>query len=200
MSNTKGGKRAFSLVEMMVAVAIVVVLMAVLGLAVGPAAKKSGMKATLTARLRQTAGAINLYMTDWDGFPPLTLQVLVKDHTLDRETVRSPLAGFDFHYTRAFVTTHRDGTAGIVDGFVESRDSIVKAFDWHDFDCGPHDERCTVKIYRIDGRNYVHKIPTIPPGQVVHVLGARLDGSVGWFPMDEEWEKPFLRVPLPGPK
>jgi prepilin-type N-terminal cleavage/methylation domain-containing protein len=67
------GRRAFTLIEVMVVIAIVGVLAALLLPALGRA-KESGRKVTCASNLRQLDLAVLLYVDDHDGFlPPRTL-------------------------------------------------------------------------------------------------------------------------------
>lgn len=184
--------RGLSLVEMLIVTLIIGILSAIT-LSVLVTARKGAEKAVVSNQLKQVSLAVGLYMSNNDDIPPASLGALKRASGLPLATFRSPKSGLDFYYTHSFMQVARNGRGVNAPGFEPSQNSIVKDLHWTDFNCGPDNRNCLVRTW-VDksGKGWAYTVPTLRQGQSYRVLGARLDGSVGWFQQLEDWERSLV--------
>jgi len=179
-------KRGITLVEVLVVTAIVASLAAVLWMVLAPAAKKRALQARVTSDLRQIADAINQYMGDDDDRYPLELWDLKTTDpgiNLKPPTTRAEFPECDsgpgwYYFTQPERVVQGEKTYDAVFPFDPQSNPIVKAH----FMCRLPGGTEGFTIVLPDGKQEHHA------GPLRYDLGARLDGSVGWFDALEEWE------------
>src|SRR5690554_1480144 len=100
---------ALSLVETLVAIAILLTIVAIIWLVVGPKAKVSAYESSVRADLQQIAMAINIYMADYDDqYParfrdiPLHVPGTPRKATEMREPLPDCGRPMDYFYLRNF--------------------------------------------------------------------------------------------------
>lgn len=184
-------RSGFSIVELLAVVAIVGVLVAVSALVVAPRMKRSAAVAEAKNHLKQLAYGVNMYMADNDGRAPIELALVAKGIP-DTDPMGGPwLYSWDqrWHGVR--------GADWSTFGFIEARDPIVRASRVHD-----HKGKIETMVYRAQGKTVVQHVPILDLGEKLRLLGARLDGSIGWFVTPGAWEEnvPGPPAPLPAPR
>lgn len=179
--------KGFTLVELLVVLAILAVLAALIYPVFSTASREGRLKITATNRLHQTSLAINLYRgDDADRFPP-NIKALMKSSGLPEEMFYCPRSGLQFWYPlTASVLASRNSRMPNVVSFEESKNAVLKALFFHNFDCGAQGHKCDQKTYvNPQGQSFAY---TIPWAKTYKVLAAKLDGSVGFVPTTEAWE------------
>ncbi len=178
----------------MVEVIVVILIIAVLAAIIFPvvsSTREQARKTDTSARLHQVAQAISLYQDENDQSLPPRLSSL----SLKPEMLRCSKSGYTFYYPLNYSFLQRYGNRKeIAPEFEPSQNAAVKAMFWHTFNCGMANKNCDVKTHVVDGVNYTYTIPrmTEDTPSTYKVLGVRLDGSVGEFPVLEDWEKNHL--------
>lgn len=178
----------------MLEVAVVVLIIAVLAAITFPivsSTKERARKIDTSTRLHQVAMAISLYQGEYDQCLPPRLSSL----SLKPEELRCVKSGHTFYYTLNYsFLQHYGNRKEIAPEFEPSQNAVVKAMFWHTFDCGIANKNCDVKTNVVDGVTYTYTIPRISEEtpSTYRVLGVRLDGSLGEFPVLEDWEKNHL--------
>lgn len=184
-------RRGITLVQTLVVITIIVVVTAILGLTIGPRAKVKAKEVRVKSDLRQFASAINLYRSDFDDRLPVSRDNLyawgkgnLPKWELDESFVQPtdmPWAGYvNYFFTMPWEFQQIASKVPLKHPFSESNSSIVKAKFWR----------------RSAGNQIIpFEVTLWPDGQIidagrdpVKVLGARLDGSVGWFWLLEDFQ------------
>lgn len=188
-------RSAFTLVEILVVVAILAIIAAIV-FPVLTRARESADRATTTSQLHQVGYAISMYMGDYDDVAPPTLHDL-NGYGVNDTILICNKSGHEFYYTQSYSQLWHLGAKR--SSFNPSSNSVVKAMFWHNYNCGSSNQNCTVQSWTDkNGRNWTYTIPGgregIQDGKKYKVLGARLDGSVGWFDALEDWESFSLGI------
>ena len=190
MSTSLSRRRAFSLVELMVVIAVVALLSGTTWMVVAPRLRTATETTETKIRLKQFALAINMYMTDHDGAPPPSLREVERPGLPNLD----PRSGSGFAYVFGLATAYR-GLDLPSAGFDPATNAVVKSTtnDWH----GTTE---TTMVPVPGGGVRPYEVPILPFGATVHFLGARLDGSIGWFDIVEPWQTrlPSIVPPPPG--
>lgn len=173
-------RTAFSMVEMLAVIAIVAFLIGTLWMVLAPRVRASAQVSEVRSRLKQHALAINLYMIDQEGIPPISLEGLVPGLS-----TQDPRSGGHFEYTLSAVPTEYHGLRIADYGFEPAKDPVVKCGSINDW----HGETITMEASDGRGGHWPYEVPALGPNDRMNVLGARLDGSVGWVPLHDEWKK-----------
>lgn len=180
--------RAYSLIEILTVVAIIICVSAVLWLAAGPKVKLGAVGSVVRSELRQLHNALNLYMIDYDGAYPTGMRAL-KAHipATQRKTkaVVTPIPGcskyLEYHFTRNIDILRGETTYAARFPFDITRNPIFKQSFFCMIPGTQEDFQCTLT----NGQVQVVK------REVKHVLGIRMDGKVDWFDMSEQWEDEY---------
>lgn len=175
----KKRQNGLTLVETLIVIAIVAVLGATIGLVIMGPAKSTAVRIDCSATLKQTALAINLYIDNNDSKHQLSLD------SLDDEVVtRCPQYRFKYIYATGYAFNQNGHRVPRWESeFEPSLNSIVK--------CPTHNnwkgetEMLTTKV---DGATVSFPVPSLSDINKLRLLGARLDGSVSYFDVREEWE------------
>jgi prepilin-type N-terminal cleavage/methylation domain-containing protein len=186
-------RRAFTLIEVLIVIAIIVILVGILWAVLGPPSKRSVLETSVRAELRQFAGGLAMYMADYDDqYPPglSELKCHVPGVPLESSVVTRFLpecgagrASYSFQRNVDILALERRYDA--VYPFVEGVNPVVKA----SFYCRRPDAK--ERFVRC-GRDRDGSVLWQPQErEVVKVLGARLDGSVSWFDQWEQWQEEF---------
>lgn len=183
-------RSAFTLVEILAVIAILAIIAAIV-FPVLVRARESSKQTAVSSQLKQVGLAINMYMADYDDQAPPTLQVLLKNQSLNAVMIVCPKSGHEFYYTTSYTQLWHLGAKS--SGFNPSSNSVVKAMFWHNYNCGSSNQDCTTQSWTDqNGQAWTYTVPGgregLPEGTSYKVLGARLDGSVGWFDALEDWE------------
>ena len=173
-------RSAFTLVETLVVIAIIALLSGTLWMVLAPRAHRAAQVADVRSRLRQCALAINFYMNDHDGEPPITL-----NHLVPGLSIVDPIGGGNFDYPLSTGTFERSHIHILEYGFDPSRDAVVKCGTINDW----HGETQTTMTSDGNGHQWPYEVPILGLKDTMHVLGARLDGSVGWVNSIDSWEE-----------
>jgi len=178
---------AFSLIEVLVVVVIMTILVALVFTVIN-STKSKALETDQKARLKQVGLAINLYQADYDQFLPPTLKKLA----LPDQTTHCVKSGMEFYYPLNYWSVRTYGRAReIAPEFEPSRDSVVKAMFWHNFDCGWRNQKCEIKAFT-DPKTDQTFAYTIPSSLDYKVLAGFLDGHVAFVPATEDWEKTHI--------
>lgn len=181
-------RRAFSLVELLIVIGIILTLTAVIWLAVGPAAKKRGYESQVRNDLRQLSIALASYRLDNDDRWAPRIDAIAAyvpgvatSPSFTKEVLPECGAGRAYYrYQRSRDHIDLEKTYVAEYPFDSGSDAVFKA----DFHC-----RRTGTLRRVlepsdDGWVEVAQ-------EEWYVLGSRVDGSVAWFDYFEMWEKEF---------
>lgn len=187
---------AFTLVEIIVVIAILAIIAALI-FPVLARARESAKQTAVSSQLKQVGLAVSMYMSDYDDQAPPTLQALTSNKYLPAAMIICPKSGHEFYYTQSYAQLWHLGAKS--SDFNPSSNSVVKAMFWHNYICGSSNEGCTTQSWTDqNGQAWTYTIPGgpdgLPEGKKYKVLGARLDGSVGWFDALEDWESFSLGI------
>ena len=182
-------RRAVTLVEVLVAIAILMLIATIVWLALGPVAKEKSVEARIRSDLKQIVTAVNIYMADNDDKLPLREDALPKGtpkkiEGLDKHgSIGSPYGGNGYFYTQPYrmqVFSERFARYP----WDSKSDPIVKAY----------------MRFRVTGQkerylDFDHKGGTQwKVREQTLLLGGRLDGSIAWFPVTQEFEREFAAM------
>lgn len=120
-------RRAFSLIELLAAVAIMAVL-TVLLFPVLARAKERALDSQETSQLRQLAVAHGLYVADHDDLEPASSVPIVAEGYAPRTLVRSVLDPFEKGWANENRTGYPEGPVGYKDSFITLKMSAGEAF------------------------------------------------------------------------
>ena len=182
----KTKSRAFTLVEILIAISIVAILIATLVFLLSPAVKKKSWEAIITGKLKSVSAAIALYRGDNDDKFPLSPRTIKPDSMWQVEgfpknsSVLGPATTNPELNYRMGWRRQRFNEIAMVKIDPES-DAIVKALMLTRKYSGKK------KLYwlRPDGSHRDYYEPD------ERCLGVRADGSVSWFPWWEQADTEF---------
>jgi type II secretory pathway pseudopilin PulG len=184
--NSDRERGGFTLTEILVVIAIVLTLVGILAAVVWPRAKESARITQNGQQLKQVALAINIYMQDHDDQPPLRLEGIATD-----EIIRDPVTCVRYFYKLVPGQVLISRKSAQQFGFDWSADAVVVCPS-----CSRHKGDFDVMEYPCpDGRMSHYRVPLLDVGEKNYVLGARIDGSVGYFQEPPEWQKNLPPLP-----
>lgn len=179
--------KGITLIEVVVVTAIVAVLAMVAWLVLGPSMRVRGLETRIRSDLKQIVSAINIYMADHDGQYPLRRESLPKTIAwsipgLPRHgSVGGGQMGGNFYWYTFIVQQQRYDAKFARYRFAPEADPIVKG-----------------QMLRRDTKMRVNEVDFFYPCREeirseknLLVLGARLDGSIDWFPVYSTFEREF---------
>jgi hypothetical protein len=181
-------RKGITLVEVLVVTAIVVSLVAVGWMLLAQAAKRRALEVGVRNDLRQFVVALTMYKSDYDGVYPLGADALhrhVPNVPLEPTNIREPLPGcgagsVEYHFTRNISILTLEKKYHAEYPFDERVNPVVKT-------PGICRKPGTTQEFVFYGAG--HWQPRVR--EVKLVLGAKIDGSVGWFDSLEQWEEEF---------
>ncbi len=183
--------RGITLVEVMVVTLIIAAAASLAYFALMPSAKRKSREVQVKSDLHQFALAISAYRVDFDDRLPASHEGLIAwsgdrlpNWTLDESYIEphnSTWAGpVRYFYTMPWSIQQIDEKVPLKTPFNEAENAIVKASFWR-------------KV--VGDRMIPHKVTLWPSGEEfdsgrfpLKVLGARIDGSIGWFWSTEDFE------------
>ena len=181
MIRNRGTRSGFTLIELVVVIAIIAILAAIL-LPVIHRVKTNSQVSACISNMRQLAGAIQMYRQDWDGSPPATLRTWrlngkvrlagVDTYVNHDSLFVCPLDKRPYHYRfhlhsidPEFLSDHDRWACSLIEQ-EEPPGAVIKCFS------------------HVKGRNEDR-------AQVL-VLGATLSGAVNWVPFADPSLKDFM--------
>lgn len=177
---------AFTLVEILAATLIISILVATLGLVLGPIAKRKGYETRIRSDLHQDIGVIHMYMADNEGLYPSYMHSLGEAGYPYAKGVPE-LANYPggsgppeymLMYTRGarLVETNRN----LITHFDPASNALIKA------EFFPRQTPLAHQTYfSAPGYGFGK---TIDPIHGYEVLGGFMDGHVSWVLMNDLWE------------
>ena len=177
-----------SLIEIIVVIAIITTLLGVLAAVVVPRAKEAARMSQNRSQLKQVVLAINIYMLDWDGGPPIRLSGLVED-----ELLYDPSTCVPYAYHLGAGQIWQSGRRPSDFGFDDAVDPVVSCVS-----CSKHKGEFEIMQFPCsDGRMSSYRIPLLDVGEQNFVLGVKLGGGIGYFPEPAEWIRNLPPPPRP---
>ena len=181
-------KLAFTFVEVVIVIAIIVVLSAIVAFAIGPNAKRQAYLTTNRSNLRQAVLSINVYRADYDDYPPLSLKGLVPETVL-----YNPETCLPHNYELGIGQVLDMGGIAERFGFEPGTDAAVTCTS-----CSSHSGKYELRPNPCaDGSRRYYRVPLLEAGEKNRVLGARLDGSVAFFEYPPSW---YSNMDMSGPE
>jgi competence protein ComGC len=175
MSGSLG--RGWTLLEVMIVILIIMVLAGISYMLIAPRARVSADEVKCRSNLRQLAASLNIYMSDYDGWPAPSLLAL------ESLEPACPIDLVAYDYSGNFVALNRNGRSDWVANFEPNRHPVIKCIQHHTHKGAFEIMRFT----NIRGEEVARRVPLLEEGQLWRVLSVLLDGSVRYRPFIDDY-------------